>query len=141
VKGDTEDLIHLVSFSDGLESGEDRFKPGKRSETFLTLMPGKIEELIESINASDSDKISCILADQTIGWALELAEKKGIKRAAFCSAAAAMLVQGFSIPKLIEDGIIDKEGQFFLSPFFVCPDEMFYPILSTVTLEASLAFF
>lgn len=110
VKGDTEDLIHLVSFSDGLESGEDRFKPGKRSETFLRLMPGKVEEFIERINASDSDKISCILADQTIGWALELAEKKGIKRAAFCSAAAAMLVQGFIIPKLIEDGIIDKEG-------------------------------
>ncbi|KAJ6368221.1 hypothetical protein OIU78_000743 [Salix suchowensis] len=85
MQGDTEDLIHLVSFPDGLESGEDRVKPGKRSET-------------------------CVLADQTIGWALELAEKKGIKRAAFCSAAAAMLVQGFSIPKLIEDGIIDKEG-------------------------------
>ncbi|KAJ6766530.1 UDP-GLYCOSYLTRANSFERASE 83A1 [Salix purpurea] len=41
-------------------------------------------------------------------WNLQ--KKKGIKRAAFCSAAAAMLVQGFSIPKLIEDGIIDKEG-------------------------------
>ncbi|KAJ6396352.1 hypothetical protein OIU77_021394 [Salix suchowensis] len=111
MEGDTEDLIHLVSFPDGLESGEDRVKPGKRSETFLRLMPGKIKmEFIERINALESDKISCVLADQTIGWALELAEKKGIKRAAFCSAAAAMLVQGFSIPKLIEDGIIDKEG-------------------------------
>ena len=89
----------------------------------------------------ESDKISCILADQTIGWALELAVKKGIKRAAFCSAAAEMLVQGFSIPKLIEDGIIDKEGQFFLSPVLVCPDEMFYPISPPVTLEASLVFY
>ncbi|KAJ6883002.1 hypothetical protein NC651_029310 [Populus alba x Populus x berolinensis] len=73
-------------------------------------MPGKEEEFTERINASDSDKIGFILADQTIGRASELAEKKGIERAAFCSAAAAMLLQRFSIPKLIEDGIIDNEG-------------------------------
>ncbi|CAK7355693.1 unnamed protein product [Dovyalis caffra] len=109
MKGHIGDLIHLVSFSDGLESAEDRNKPGKRSETFLRLMPRKVEELIERINASDSNKISCILADQTIGWALELAERKVIKRAAFCSASAAMLVQGFSIPKLIEYGMIDRK--------------------------------
>ena len=35
MKGDTEDLIHLVSFSDGLESGEDRVKPGKIKMEFI----------------------------------------------------------------------------------------------------------
>ena len=140
MKGNIGDLIHLVSFRDGLESEEDRNKSGKISETFLRLMPGKEEEITERINASDSDKIGFILADQTIGRASELAEKKGIERAAFCSDAAAMLVQRFSIPKLIEDGIIDNEGQFFLSPISVCPAMMFYPVLLSGTLNGTFWF-
>eukprot|EP00257_Ricinus_communis_P019901 XP_015579013.1 UDP-glycosyltransferase 83A1 [Ricinus communis] len=105
-----DNQIHLVSIPDGLQSSEDRNKPGKSSEAILRVMPGKVEELIEEINSSDSDKISCVLADQSIGWALEIAEKKGIRRAAFCPAAAAQLVLGFSIPKLIEEGIMDEHG-------------------------------
>lgn len=107
------DEIHVVSVSDGIHFSEDKNKPGKSSEAILRVMPGKIEELIEEINASGSDKIGCILADQSFGWALEIAEKKGIRRAAFCPAAAAQLVLGFSIPKLIEDGIIDDHGGLF----------------------------
>ncbi|KAK8644385.1 hypothetical protein V6N13_123693 [Hibiscus sabdariffa] len=38
-------------------------------------------------------------------------KKHGIRRAAFCPAAAALLVLGFSIPKLI-DGVIDQHGEF-----------------------------
>ncbi|KAJ6978197.1 hypothetical protein NC653_029938 [Populus alba x Populus x berolinensis] len=64
MKGNIGDLIHLVSFRDGLESEEDRNKSGKRSETFLRLMPGKEEEFTERINASDSDKIGFILLDR-----------------------------------------------------------------------------
>ncbi|XWS40987.1 hypothetical protein CRYUN_Cryun17cG0042300 [Craigia yunnanensis] len=76
-------------------------------------MPGKVEELIEEINGSES-KIYCVLVDQKHGWALEIAEKHGIKRAAFCPAAAALLVLGFSIQKMIDDGIIDQDGRPFL---------------------------
>ena len=50
-----------------LESEEGSNKSGKRSETFLRgLMPGKQEEFIERINASDSDKISCVLVDRVL---------------------------------------------------------------------------
>ncbi|KAJ4707315.1 UDP-glycosyltransferase [Melia azedarach] len=110
VKEDKGDLIHLVSIPDGLESLEDRNKPGKISEAILRVMPGNVEKLIEEINSSENDRISCVLADQSIGWALEIAEKKGIKRAAFCPAAAALLVLSLSVPKLIDDGIIDDDG-------------------------------
>jgi hypothetical protein len=102
--------IHLVSIPDGLETLEDRKKPGKLSEAVLKVLPGKLEELIEQINGSNGEEITFILADQSIGWALEIAQKKGIRRAAFCPAAAALLVLGFSIPKLIEDGIITDDG-------------------------------
>lgn len=101
--------VHLIMISDGL-SLEDRKKPGKFSETILRIMPGKVEELIEEINGPGGDEITCVLADQSLGWVLEIAEQKGIKRAAFCPAAAALLVQGFSIPKLIDEGVINNDG-------------------------------
>ncbi|XP_027358858.1 UDP-glycosyltransferase 83A1-like [Abrus precatorius] len=102
--------ISLVWISDGLESSEERKRAGKSSEAVLNVMPQKLEELIECINGSESEKITCVLADQSIGWVIDIAEKKGIRRAAFCPASAAQLVLGLSIPKLIDDGIIDKDG-------------------------------
>lgn len=57
------------------------------------------------------DQISCVIADQSLGWALEIAEKKALKRAAFCRGAAALLVLGFSIPKLIDEGVIGNDGE------------------------------
>ncbi|XP_009796196.1 UDP-glycosyltransferase 83A1-like [Nicotiana sylvestris] len=104
------DQIHLISILDESESGEDKNVPGKLSEAIFKVMPGKIEKLIQETNAYKDDKITCVIADQSLGWALELAAKMGIKRAAFLTAAAANLVLGFNIPKLIDDGIIDTNG-------------------------------
>ncbi|THG13124.1 hypothetical protein TEA_008639 [Camellia sinensis var. sinensis] len=73
-------------------------------------MPGKLEELIENINGSDKDKITCIVADELLGWALEVAEKMQIKRAAVWSTAAALLALGFRILELLDDGIIKNNG-------------------------------
>ncbi|KAM1358184.1 hypothetical protein ACFX1Q_045174 [Malus domestica] len=102
--------IHHVFVSDGLESLEDRKIPGKFSAAIMQVMPGKFKELIEEINGSNGDQITCVLADQSLGWALDIAEQKAIKRAAFCPAAAALLVLGFSIPKLIDEGIVANDG-------------------------------
>ena len=105
--------IRVVLIEDGL-SLEDRKRAGKLSESVLRVMPRKVEELIEKINGlsfNEGDEISCVVCDQSLGWALDIAERKGIKKAAFCPAAAALLVQGFSIPRLIDEGIIDKDGK------------------------------
>lgn len=107
------DQIRLVSIPDGSETLEDKKDLGELTEAMSRVMPGKLEELIKEINSLDNDKITCMVADQSIGWALEVAAKMGIRRAAFCPAAAAMLIMGFSIPKLIEEGIIDKYGETF----------------------------
>ncbi|KAG8366951.1 hypothetical protein BUALT_Bualt16G0021500 [Buddleja alternifolia] len=103
------DRICLVSVPDGLESRE-RYIPGKLMETVYEIMPGNIEELIQEINASNEDKITCVIYDQCLARIQEVAEKLGVGSAAFCAAAAALLVLGFNIPRLIEDGIIDNEG-------------------------------
>ncbi|KAH0969504.1 hypothetical protein GBA52_028589 [Prunus armeniaca] len=102
--------VHLVFITDGLESLEDRKKPGKLSEVIMQVMPRTFVELVERIVGSNGDTISCVIADQSLGWALEIAEKKALKRAAFCRGAAALLVLGFSIPKLIDEGIIGNDG-------------------------------
>ncbi|KAA8547919.1 hypothetical protein F0562_004348 [Nyssa sinensis] len=104
------DQIHLISIPDGLETWEDRNVPGKLTEAISRTMPEKLEELIQETNRSEDRKITCIIADQSLGWAMEVGNKLGIKRAAFLPAAAALLVLGFSIPKLIDDGIINSNG-------------------------------
>ncbi|KAL2528684.1 UDP-glycosyltransferase 83A1 [Forsythia ovata] len=104
-----EDQIHLISIPDGLESN-DRNVPGKLTEAVYKVMPRKIMELIQEMNISEDEKITCVIADQSLGWAQEVAKNMEIRRAAFLPAAAASLVLGFNIPKLIDDGIIDKEG-------------------------------
>ncbi|KAH7846347.1 hypothetical protein Vadar_012776 [Vaccinium darrowii] len=102
--------VNLVSIPDGLEPWEDRNDLRKLTESTLKIMPGKLEELIEKINGSDNNKITCVIADGCQGWALEVAEKMRIRRAAFWPAAAASWALGFSIPELIADGIIDSYG-------------------------------
>ncbi|KAL0424368.1 UNVERIFIED_CONTAM: UDP-glycosyltransferase 83A1 [Sesamum radiatum] len=106
------DSIRLVSVSDGLESGE-RHIPGKLMEAVCRVMPLKIEELIREIGgcspSSEADKVSCIVYDQSLGRIQQVAERMGIGSVAFVPAAAALLVLGFNIPKLIQDGIIDNQ--------------------------------
>ena len=104
--------INLVSIPDGLGAEDDRNDLGKLCETMLHTMPEKLEELINNINASNGDdKISCIVADAGMGWAIEVGNKMGIKGAVFWFAAAASLALQVSIPSLIDDGIIDSDGK------------------------------
>ncbi|XP_050380912.1 UDP-glycosyltransferase 83A1-like [Argentina anserina] len=105
-----DDQIHMVSIPDGLEPWEDRNELGKLCEAILRVMPEKLEELIEKINEEEGNKVACIIADEGNGWALEVAEKMKIKKAAFWPASAALLALEFCIPKLIHAGIIDDDG-------------------------------
>jgi hypothetical protein len=111
VNNEEKSPIRLVSIPDGLEPGDDRNDPTKRIESVVKFMPAHFKDLIEKINKSDDDdQISCVIADAFIGWALEVAEKMGIKRAAFFPAGPGNLALLLHIPKLIEDGIIDAKG-------------------------------
>ncbi|XP_062106524.1 UDP-glycosyltransferase 83A1-like [Humulus lupulus] len=104
------DQIHMVSIPDGMEPWEDRNDIGKLLKATQRVMRAKLEELITMINESEDYNITCVLADETLGWALEAAEKMNIQRAVFWPAAAAVLALSFSIPKLIDDGIINTKG-------------------------------
>ncbi|KAK4568062.1 hypothetical protein RGQ29_003714 [Quercus rubra] len=111
VKSEEKSPIRLVSIPDGLEPGDDRNDTPKLIESIEKVMPGHLKDLIEKINQSnDDDQISCIIADSMVGWALEVAEKMGIKRAAVWPAGPANLAFALHIPKLIEEGIINIKG-------------------------------
>ncbi|KAH0998067.1 hypothetical protein GBA52_021931 [Prunus armeniaca] len=123
------DHIHLVSIPDGLEPLEDMHEPGRLSEAMQRVMPGKLEELIEKINQGEGQKITCVIADQTSGWILEVAEKMKIRRVAFYPAAAAVLALKLSVPKLIHEGIINNDGTAPKGRMFQLAPDM--PIMKT----------
>nr|GMC99351.1 UDP-glycosyltransferase 83A1-like [Ipomoea batatas] len=103
--------INLVSVPDGLAVEEDRNDLKKLTEAQFEVVPGKLEALIHNINESDENRISCLIADESLGWALDLAKKLGLQRVAFWPAAAASLSMMFNVPKLIDDGIVGKNGE------------------------------
>ena len=50
---------------------------------------------MQLVSIPDGDKITCIIADETMGWVLEIAKKMRIKVAAFWPASALLLAQIF----------------------------------------------
>lgn len=104
------DGIRLVSIPDGMEPGEDRNDIGKLCAHMPKVMPGKLEELIEEINRVEEEKLACVIVDGSVGFALEVAEKMKVKKAAFWPASVAILAFFYSIPKMAEDGVIDTDG-------------------------------
>ncbi|KAJ0667276.1 putative 7-deoxyloganetin glucosyltransferase [Helianthus annuus] len=109
-KDSFKELMHMVSIPDGLESWEDRSDLGKLTESILKTMPGKLEELIETINNQGTPKVTCVIADGCAAWAIRVAKKIGTKRAVFWPSSVASLAPALSIKKLTDDGIIDNKG-------------------------------
>lgn len=110
-KSEEKSPIRLVSIPDGLEPGDDRKDDIKLTQSMLKFMPDHLKDLIEQINQSnDDDQISCVIAGISVGWALEVAEKMGIKRAAVWPTGPGDLAFVLHIPKLIQDGMIDTKG-------------------------------
>ncbi|GJR56509.1 UDP-glycosyltransferase 83A1-like protein [Tanacetum coccineum] len=104
------DLMQMVSIPDGLQPWEDRSNICKLTLSILQIMPGKLEELITTINKKDGDKVTCVIADACMGWAIRVAKNMEIRRAAFWPASATTLASILSFQKLIDDGIINNSG-------------------------------
>ncbi|KAL4568543.1 hypothetical protein LXL04_024157 [Taraxacum kok-saghyz] len=104
------DLLQSVSIPDGLEQWEDRSDLCKLTNSILQTMPRKLEELIYTINKEDINKVTCIIADDCMGWAIKVAKKLRIKRAAIWPASVTTLASMLSSQKLIDDGIINNNG-------------------------------
>ncbi|KAI3784899.1 hypothetical protein L1987_44007 [Smallanthus sonchifolius] len=104
------DLMQMVCITDGLEPWDDRNDLRKWLEAMSRVGPSKLEDLIEGINKVDDEKITCIIADFCMGWAIRVAQKMGVKQATFCPSSAANLALAMSVQKLMEDEVIDSKG-------------------------------
>lgn len=108
--GDTDNLV-LASISDGLAADDDRSNGFELWESLKRTMASHLLELIEKINRSNCDeKISCLIADVTVGWILEIAEDLGAECVGFTPGSAASLAMILRIPDLIEQGSLDSNG-------------------------------
>ncbi|KAK5777105.1 hypothetical protein PVK06_045071 [Gossypium arboreum] len=104
-------LISLVSLPDGLELDDDRTDWVKLNDSIHRTMPGYLEDFILKVNGSNANqKFTCVVADTSVGWALELAKKAGLQAVAVWPAGGPCLALALHLPQLLEAGIIDTEG-------------------------------
>ncbi|GLT75521.1 hypothetical protein SLA2020_472390 [Shorea laevis] len=102
--------IHFVSLPDGMGVDENRNQIGRLVESIYQFMPMKLKQLINEINKSNGDEITCVLTDMSMGWPLEVAAELGIKAAALFPASALSLASMFAVPTMIDNGVVDKNG-------------------------------
>ncbi|KAL2335442.1 hypothetical protein Fmac_016655 [Flemingia macrophylla] len=106
---DHESLLKLVSIPDGLGPDDDRNDQGKLCEAIPRTMPATLEKFIEDVHVKGDDRISFIVADLCMAWALDVASKLGIKGAVLCPGSATLFALLYNVPVLIDDGIIDSD--------------------------------
>ncbi|KAJ0105428.1 hypothetical protein Patl1_18866 [Pistacia atlantica] len=109
--GEEQQLVRIVPFADGLEPDDDRRDEAKLNQSIYKVMPGYLEDLIKKVNQQEgNEKVACVVADVTCGWALEIAAKLGLKGAVFFTASPGILPMTLQLPKLLESGIINTDG-------------------------------
>ncbi|KAG2535127.1 hypothetical protein PVAP13_9NG048700 [Panicum virgatum] len=96
--------IHMVSFPDGMAPDADRSNIGKLAESLAAAMLDHLEEPIRS------KEIRWMVVDVPMVWALELAAAAGVRVALFPAFSAAVFALMTHAPKMIEDGILDEDG-------------------------------
>ncbi|RRT68829.1 hypothetical protein BHE74_00023583 [Ensete ventricosum] len=106
----TMEQINLVSVPDGLDKEEDRNDIGRLTDGLMKTMPPGLEDLIRK-SSEAGDRITCMIVDESMAWALEIAKKMGLRPAAFWPASAQLLATLLSIPELTSKGVIDADGK------------------------------
>ena len=105
--------VELISIPDGLGPEDDRNNLAGLALAILSTMPSALEKVIRDINALDggSNRITGIIADWYMAWALEIAQKLGIKGVLLNPSSAAVFTLEANMQKLIEDGITNSNGK------------------------------
>lgn len=97
--------LKFVSFPDGVENETGSMK--------RVLMPDYLLELIERMNlAEENEPITAVLADATVGWVHEVAERIGAQQFAFWNAAPRGLAYLLSsLPELNQESAVVEKIQ------------------------------
>uniref|UniRef100_A0ACD6A7Y6 Uncharacterized protein n=1 Tax=Avena sativa TaxID=4498 RepID=A0ACD6A7Y6_AVESA len=98
------DGIRMISIPDDLGPEDDHADIGKFVRDLPAAMSGRLEEMIRS------NKIKWVIVDVSMSWALELATKAAARAASFSTYSAAVFALRVNLPKLIDDGVLDENG-------------------------------
>lgn len=111
-QNDDDDNMVLTSIPDGLPPDDDRKDGVAMLASLKTTMAANLRDLIERINSSKSsdERISCVVADASVGWIFEVAGKMGIQVVGFLSSSAASFAIMHHSPTLIQQRILDLNG-------------------------------
>ncbi|GJM96669.1 hypothetical protein PR202_ga13531 [Eleusine coracana subsp. coracana] len=104
------DGIRMVAVPDGLADGEDRKDISKLVDGLMRHVPGYLEDLIRSLEASEGTKISWLIADGGMAWALRVGKKLGLRCACFWPGSAAFLAVILGVDRFIQEGVLDEKG-------------------------------
>ncbi|CAA0814051.1 UDP-glycosyltransferase 83A1 [Striga hermonthica] len=107
-----QESVNLVSIPDGLEPWEDRNDIRRLSEGMCQVMLPELEAVIKKLNGKNcTEKVTCVIADGSMTWALGVADKAGLRKVACWTVSGLATASLLSIPKLVSDGIIDSHGR------------------------------
>lgn len=114
---DNDNNLVLTSIPDGLSPDDDRKDVGKVVGSLESTMAASLTDLIQKINEScDGDeKISCVIADLSVFWVLEVAERFGAEAVGYVPVSAAAMALALHIPSLVQQGYLRQNGSFQLT--------------------------
>lgn len=104
------DGIRLAVVPDGLADGEDRKDISKLVAGLMRHLQGYLEDFVRRLEASEGTKISWLVADGGMAWALEVGKKLVLRCACFRPGSAAFLAVILRLHWLIQEGVLDERG-------------------------------
>ncbi|RLN17774.1 UDP-glycosyltransferase 83A1-like [Panicum miliaceum] len=106
--------LRLVGVPDGMDDGEDRDNLVRLNATMPETMPPRLEALLDggggSAGGEGLGRVTCVVVDAGMSWALDAAKRRGLPTAALWAASAAVLAVIVGAKNLIRDGVIDDDG-------------------------------
>jgi UDP:flavonoid glycosyltransferase YjiC (YdhE family) len=100
--------LRLVAVADGIDAG------GHENLVLLNAaiqvdIPPQLEPLLDG-DGEGLGKVTCVVVDVAMSFALDVVKRRGITSAALWPASAAVLSAMVNARKLIRDGVIDDDG-------------------------------
>nr|AEB61488.1 UDP-glucosyltransferase [Lamium galeobdolon] len=109
--GEEDNIVQMVSIPD-VPIEEDKDDPFKKMKNLRKTMPESLKDLIQGINSSSNpeEKIGFVIADVMVEWLMDTAAEMGAEPILFSPTSAAFRAMMSRIPALLEDGMLDLNG-------------------------------
>eukprot|EP01018_Ginkgo_biloba_P036040 Gb_18329 [translate_table: standard] len=105
-----QDMIRLTSICDGFPPEDTRTDMPKLLRAMENTMGLSVEKLIQKINDTEEHMVTCLIADMSVCYVLEVAKQFNIPRAVFNPALIGTCAVCYSCLSLVSSGILPSNG-------------------------------